>query len=124
MSPPFQTQLTAHLTSRLFSQTLFHNVLCNSLNRLTWQSDYCYQNKGNCDSNQSKLISFVERMSKNNTENNGDSTKFMKLSRSIEHAENKIIAQSELSENEIGPGVFKWTIPLKEAASLLRNFLP
>ena len=32
----------------------------------TWRSGYCYLNKGECDLNQSKDNSFVERVAKNN----------------------------------------------------------
>ena len=37
---------------------------------LTWWS--CYQNKGECDLNQSNVDSFVERVAKNSSGNNGD----------------------------------------------------
>ena len=34
---------------------------------LTWRSGYCYLNKGECDLNQSKHDSIVERVAKNNS---------------------------------------------------------
>ena len=34
---------------------------------VTWRSGYCYLNKGECNLNQSKDDSFVERMAKNNS---------------------------------------------------------
>ena len=37
----------------------------------TWWSGYCYLNKGECDLNQSKDDSFVERVAKINSRNNG-----------------------------------------------------
>ena len=36
------------------------------------QLGYYYQNKGECDLNQSNVDSFVERVAKNNSKNNGD----------------------------------------------------
>ena len=38
----------------------------------TWWSGYCDLNKGECDLNQSKDGSFVKRVAKNNSWNNGD----------------------------------------------------
>ena len=38
----------------------------------TWWSDYCCQNKGECDLNQSNVDSFVKRVARNNSENNDD----------------------------------------------------
>ena len=38
----------------------------------TWRSGYCYLKKGECNLNQSIDDSFVERVAKNNSWNNGD----------------------------------------------------
>ena len=45
----------------------------------TWRSDYCYSNKGECNLNQSKDDSFVERVAKNNSRNNGDRHKIHEI---------------------------------------------
>ena len=45
-------------------QEKFHDV---TLVLLTWPSGYCYLNKGECNLNQSKDDSFVERVTKNNS---------------------------------------------------------
>ena len=45
----------------------------------TWRSDYCYINKRECNLNQSKDDSFVERVSKNNSWNNGDRHKIHEI---------------------------------------------
>ena len=39
---------------------------------LSWRSGYCYLNKGDCNLNQSKDYSFVERVARNNSWNNRD----------------------------------------------------
>ena len=45
----------------------------------TWRSGYCYLNKGECNLNQSKDGSFVERVPKNNSWNNGDRHKIHEI---------------------------------------------
>ena len=45
----------------------------------TWRSDCCYLNKGECNLNQSKDDSFVERVAKNNSWNNGDRHKIHEI---------------------------------------------
>ena len=45
----------------------------------TWWSGCCYLNKRECDSNQSKVDSFVERVAKNNSWNNGDRHKLYEI---------------------------------------------
>ena len=44
-----------------------------------WRSGYCYLNKGECNLNQSKDDSFVERVAKNNSWNNGDRHKIHEI---------------------------------------------
>ena len=46
---------------------------------LTSRSDYCYLNKGECNLNQLKDDSFVERLAKNNNWNNGDRHKIHEI---------------------------------------------
>ena len=46
---------------------------------ITWRSGYCYLNKGECNLNQSKEDSFVERVAKNNSWNNGDRHKIHEI---------------------------------------------
>ena len=50
---------------------------------MTWRSGYCYLNKGECNLNQSKDDSFVERVAKNNKKNiswnNGDRHKIHEI---------------------------------------------
>ena len=45
----------------------------------TWRSDYYDLNKGECNLNQSKYDSFVERVAKNNSWNNGDRHKIHEI---------------------------------------------
>ena len=45
----------------------------------TWWSGCCSQNKGECDLNKSNVDSFVERVAKNKSENNGDRHKIHKV---------------------------------------------
>ena len=45
----------------------------------TWRSGYCYLNKGECNLNQSKDDSFVERVAKNNSWNNRDRHKIHEI---------------------------------------------
>ena len=45
----------------------------------TWRSGCCYLNKGECNLNQSKDGSFVERVAKNNSLNNGDRHKIQEI---------------------------------------------
>ena len=47
---------------------------------MTGLSGYCYLNKGECNLNQSKDDSFVERVAKNNTKTMATATKFMRFS--------------------------------------------
>ena len=49
------------------------------LGKPAWQSGYCYLNKGECNLNQSKDNSFVERVAKNNSWNNGDRHKIYEI---------------------------------------------
>ena len=46
---------------------------------ITWRSGYCYLNKGECSLSQSKDDSFVERVAKNNSWNNGDRHKIHEI---------------------------------------------
>ena len=46
---------------------------------LTWWSGYCSHNKGECSLNQSNVDSFVGRVAKDNSENNGDRHKIHKV---------------------------------------------
>ena len=53
------------------SNSTFSNCLVTKVERgstCTWRSGYCYLNKGECNLNQSKDDSFVERVAKNNRE--------------------------------------------------------
>ena len=53
---------------------------CNSFTfEPSWWSGYCYLNKGECNLNQSKDDSFVERVAKNNSWNNGDRHKIHEI---------------------------------------------
>ena len=45
----------------------------------SWRSGYCYLNKGECNLNQSKDDSFVERVAKNNGWNNGNRHKIHEI---------------------------------------------
>ena len=44
-----------------------------------WQSGFCYQNKGECNLDQSNVDSFVKHVAKNNRENNGGPHKTHKI---------------------------------------------
>ena len=55
-------------------------LLCNpKLCTRTWRSGYFYLNKGDCNLNQWKHDSFVERVAKNNSLNNGEGHKIHEI---------------------------------------------
>ena len=57
-----------HLVHHHLEWILFQMVSVKSLRFVdTWRSGYCYLNKAECNLNQSKDDSFVERAAKNNS---------------------------------------------------------
>ena len=61
-----------------FSSSFVESAYLSVQNSL-WRSGYCYLNKGECNLNQSKDYSFVERVAKNNSLNNGDRYKIHEI---------------------------------------------
>ena len=51
----------------IFNDCTFRHCSFYSRSEKTWRSGYCYLNKGECNLNQSKDDSFVERVAKNET---------------------------------------------------------
>ena len=61
---------------RILLQTVKRFFIQNAT--FTWRSGYCYL-KGECNLNQSKDCSFVERVARNNSWNNGDRHKIYEI---------------------------------------------
>ena len=63
-------------------QGIFANLsdYCFKTSQVSWRSGFCYLNKGECNLNQLKYDSFVERVAKNNNWNNGDRHKIHEFS--------------------------------------------
>ena len=69
---------TKPLKKRHFLDDFPPNFFPNS-RTTSWRSGYCYLNKGECNLNQSKHDSFVERVAKNNSWNNRDRHKIHEI---------------------------------------------